>query len=327
MTDQEERLSQALRAARMYYYQDMTTEAIATALEVSRSTVSRLLSYAKERGLVEIRVVDPQGQSHKLARKLQDHFEVRRVHVVTVPEQAGEEEWLEQVALFAAHYLNTLVKPHTILGLAWGTTVSAVARHLVPKQTTNMDVVQLNGAGNTQRLGIAYASEIVMRFAKNYGARPHLFPVPTFFDFPETKEALWRERSIRRILELQERADILLFSVGAVESGVPSYVYSGGYLESRDYAELEAEEVVGDIATVFFRADGSYRDIPINQRASGPDLAQFSRATHSLCVVSGRGKAAGLRAALQGGYVTDLIVDEPTARLLLELPSPVIAVG
>ncbi len=324
MAEFDDKLADALQVARMYYYQNLNTEAIAQELEFSRSKVSRLLTYAKEQGLVEVRIIDPQEQPHRLERNLQERYGIPTVNVVAVPESADEREWLERVASFTAHTLNTLLSSHMILGLAWGTTLSAVSRHLIPKPVNNVDVVQLNGAGNTQSLGIAYASEIVMRFAENYQAKAHLFPVPTFFDFADTKRALWRERSIRRILELQERADIVLYSIGAVQAGVPSHVYSGGYLESRDFAELEEQGVVGDIATVFFRADGSYADVPINTRASGPDLALLRQVKHSLCVVSGMGKARGLQAALRGGYVQHLIVDEPTARAVMELPDPVV---
>jgi DNA-binding transcriptional regulator LsrR (DeoR family) len=94
-------------------------------------------------------------------------------------------------------------------------------------------------------------------------------------------------------------------------------VYAGGFLEASDLEELNRTGVVGDIATVFYRFDGTYDQIPLNARASGPDLSLFKRAKHALCVVSGLGKAVGLRAALRGGLMSELIVDEPTARALL----------
>ena len=203
-----------------------------------------------------------------------------------------------------------------ILGIAWGTTLSAISKHLLKKSTHNSQIVQLNGAGNTQSTGINYASEIIMRFAENYQARAHLFPVPTFFDYANTKNALWRERSIRRLLNLQEKADILLYSIGAVNAGIPSHVYSGGYLEEKDYQELKEEHIAGDIATVFFREDGSLDNIPINKRACGPNLEMFQR-KHGICVVSGLAKVGGLFSALKGNLMAELIVDEPTARELV----------
>ncbi|WP_347277468.1 sugar-binding domain-containing protein [Pseudanabaena sp. FACHB-2040] len=77
--------------------------------------------------------------------------------------------------------------------------------------------------------------------------------------------------------------------------------------------------MVGDIATVFFRKNGSYQDIPLNTRATGPDLSLFQNSRHALCVVSGLGKVNGLRSALIGGLMNELILDEPTARALLDV--------
>jgi deoxyribonucleoside regulator len=140
--------------------------------------------------------------------------------------------------------------------------------------------------------------------------------LPTFFDSAETKNLIWQERSIKRILNIQKQADILLFSIGAVNAGIPSHVYSGGYLNGKDYRELEKLDVVGDIATVFFKSNGDYKNIHYNERASGPELS-FFREKHSICVVSGLAKVRGLFSALKGGFIKDLIVDEPTAQTLV----------
>jgi DNA-binding transcriptional regulator LsrR (DeoR family) len=275
-----------------------------------------LLSYAKSEGLVDIQIADPTEAPQRMEKRILEKFDLERVHVVPVPEIAGEAEWLQRAGQHAAKYLNTLFDSGMILGIAWGTTLSAISSHLLKKTTHNAQIVQLNGAGNTQSMGIEYASEIIMRFADNYHARAHLFPVPTFFDYAETKRALWKEGSIKRLLDLHEKTDILLYSIGAVNAGIPSHVYSAGYLEDKDYRELEREHIAGDIATVFFREDGSFSEIPMNERASGPNLALFQR-KHGICVVSGLAKVKGLYAALKGNLMTELIVDEPTARALI----------
>jgi deoxyribonucleoside regulator len=315
--EESDKIAAAIQAARMYYYQYMTTEAIAHELNMSRSTISRLLSFARTNGLVDIRIIDPNEHPQQLEKKIIEKFKISRVHVVPVSDILGEAEWLERVAQYTANYINSIFDSNMILGIAWGTTTSAISRHLLPKTTHNSQIVQLNGAGNTQTMGIEYASQIIMRFAQNYQASAHLFPVPTFFDFAETKKALWEERSIRRLLDLQKKADLLLYSIGSVNAGIPSHVYSGGYLEKKDYLELEKEGMAGDIATVFFRQDGSFKSIAINARASGPDLELFQK-KYGVCVVSGLAKVKGLIAALRGGLMKELIVDEPTARQVID---------
>jgi len=119
------------------------------------------------------------------------------------------------------------------------------------------------------------------------------------------------------LLELASRADLLVYSVGSPDARVPNYVHAGGFLEPEDLDELNRAGVVGDIATVFYRCDGTYDQAPLNARASGPGLSLFKRAKRALCVVSGLGKALGLRPASRGGLMSELIVDGPTARALL----------
>ena len=229
-------------------------------------------------------------------------------------EHTTEAESLERVAQYTANYLSTILSSNMILGIAWGTTTSAISRNLVPKTTHHSQIVQLNGAGNTESLGIEYASEILMRFAQNFRATYHLFPVPAFFDRVETKKSLWEETSIKRILELQTRADIWLYSIGSVSAGIPSHLHADGYLKKADYSDLKRLDIAGDIATVFFREDGSYHNIQINQRSSGPSL-ELLKHKRGICVISGQAKLKGLMAAIRGKLLSELILDEPTAGL------------
>jgi deoxyribonucleoside regulator len=307
----------AVQVARLYYYQGLTTEVVARELGLSRPAVSRLLNFARQSGLVEIRVHDPESQPQQLEREIRERYKLASVKVVRVPLNSREDEWLQRVASFAANHLNSIIHSDMTVGIAWGNTLDAVSRRLTPKHCARVEIVQLNGSSSTHAVNNYYTSDIYSRFAENYGARPHLFPVPAFFDYPATKRAMWKERSIQRLIEQQRNADLFIYSIGAAAGQSPSYVYIGDYLAPEDFKALDRQQVVGDIATVFFREDGSFDDIPLNRRASGPDLALFTKAKHALCIVSGLGKANGLRAALRGKLMGELIVDEPTAHALL----------
>ncbi|MCB2214040.1 helix-turn-helix domain-containing protein [bacterium] len=312
-----DKLLEAIKVARLYYYQNRSMKEIAKEINVSRSTISRLLKFARTEGLINISIVDPAREPRIIEKKIIDKFDIKRVHVVQAPSIASEGEWLNRVAHYTARYLNTVFESNMTLGVAWGTTLTAISKCLIKKTTQNSHIVQLNGAGNTTSMGNEYAAEIIMRFADNYQARAHLFPLPTFFDYADTKQALWREKSIQRILDIQDQADILLYSIGAVNAGIPSHVYSDGYLQENNYRELKEYDVVGDIATVFFNSKGDYQNIPLNERASGPEL-DFFREKYGICVVSGLAKVHGLYSALKGNYLNELIIDEPTAQHLLK---------
>jgi len=315
-----------LGAATMYYLQDMKMEVIARQLHTSRSTVSRLLKRARDTGLVEIRLRAASSRAPGLGQSIGATFGVE-TFVVPVPDTAAHIDRLEQVARTSAKLLASWFDSNMVMGIAWGTTLAAVSRHLTHKPTRGSAVVQLNGAANDRTSGVDYTSHLISSFGSAFDAAVHYFPVPAFFDFPETKAAMWRERSVRRVLEVQGRADIALFSVGAIAGAIPSHVYAAGYLEDDDVRTLHTEGVVGDVCSVFLRADGSYRDVALNARATGPTPEELHRVPRRVCVVAGDNKVVPLLAALRSGIVTDLVVDEVTALRLLSLVSAQGAAG
>jgi len=297
--------------------QDLTMEAIADEMHTSRSSVSRLLSYARQTGLVTITIRSPDESVPSLQRAVDERFGIAS-QIVPVPANVSEIDRLERVAIVAARTLDRFIDSSMTVGIAWGTTMSAVSRHLVPRKLHSVEIVQLNGAGNQYTTGVVYASELLRRFGEAFSAVTHEFPVPALFDHPHTRELMWQERSIRHILDIQRRMEVAIFGLGAPFSEVPSHVYSGGYLNAADYRALNAANVVGDVATVFFREDGSWDDIPLNRRASGPDVSLIRRTPRRVCIVAGRSKVHSLRGALNARLITDLIIDEATAFALLQ---------
>lgn len=315
------RTADALRAAQLYYLQDLTMERIASELHVSRSSVSRLLSYARDTGLVEIQVHSPRDARGLIERQVSERFGIA-AHVVPMPDRISELERHERTALSAARILSTIVDSNMNIGIAWGSTLSAIARHLPNKVTHNTTIVQMNGAANVRTTGIPYAGEILAHFGTAFTAAVNQFPVPALFDDPETKRAMWRERSIQNILHLQERVDLFVFGLGSPKAAVPSHVYSGDYFDRNDLTELIDLGIVGDCATTFYRIDGSTDGLNVNERSSGPSVERVLRIPRRFCVVSSLTKLESLRGALAAGVVTDLVVEEALARRILELDEP-----
>lgn len=313
MTDNRDRLYEV---ARLHHLEGETMEAIAKRLQVSRSTVSRMLRAARETGLVRVSLAPDHSDTDALARDLAGRFGVR-AHVVAVAAAAGELRRLDAVARVAARLLGEWVEPGFVVGVAWGTTLSAVVSHLEPHPLDDVTVVQLNGAANPSTSGIPYAGSIITGMAEAFRATSTYFPVPAFFDFAETRRAMWRERSIQRVLAVQRRCDLAVFGVGSLRGSLQSHVYTAGYLDDADLAALARQGVVGDVCTVFLRADGTWEDVDLNARATGPTPAELGRIARRVCVVAGDAKVAPTLGALRAGAVTDLVIDEATARGLL----------
>ena len=341
-------LVRAYEAASMYYVQGETMEVIAHHLRVSRSTVSRLLARARREGIVRVTLVQP-GGAGSLEGRMARVFGVR-THIVPVREGTTEIHRLQQVASVAAAHMVDLIEAladsggsggrdvpgegadresrvqgggggGVVVGVAWGTTMSEVSAALPSRPIPGLTVVQLNSASDPMREGPS-AGEVLSHLRASLGARTISFPVPAFFDHVATREAMWSERSVERVLAVTRQASLAVFGVGALDAlngALPSQVYEGGHLTARDQAVLRRQEVVGDVCTVLLRADGSWRDVALNARATGPTPAQLARIPRRLCVAAGTGKARALLAALRARTATDLVVDDATARAVLEL--------
>lgn len=312
-----DRYEDMYQAASRYYVQDETMESIARALKLSRSSVSRLLKEARESGMVRISLADHHGSASPMATALSQIFGVR-VHMVSVRENANEAARFEQVARLAGRMLTEMVDDHQLIGLAWGVTLSHITGHLGRRPLVDATVVQINGGANQSNSGIPYIGEILQAFADAFDASVVLFPVPAFFDYAATKEAMWRERSVRNVLDARARLDLAVFGVGCLQGRVPSHVYSAGYINESDMADLLADGVVGDVCTVLLREDGSFADIALNARATGLTPQELKRIPRRLCVVADPSRAAAVIGALRAGTATDLILDEGTARAVLD---------
>src|SRR5690606_38898410 len=126
----------AFRAATMYYLQNQTMDVIARTLQVSRSTVSRLIAHARDVGMVRIAVEQPASRSGQYLRHLLAATFGLRAHVVPVRRRSTELQRLDQVEAVAANLLGQWFTSNMVLGVAWGTPVSGIAGHLRKVPTT-----------------------------------------------------------------------------------------------------------------------------------------------------------------------------------------------
>lgn len=318
MKKNDEIYENALKVAHLYYYNGLTTELIAKEMKFSRPKVSRLLSFAREEGLVEIKIIDKHIATRPLEKNLLKRFKaLHELSIVSVPEVINEHESQQRVAQFTANHLNNLFEINQICGIAWHPILLEVSRYLTPKKIQGLEFIQLHGQYTSSKNGST--GDLIHNFSKNYQAKSTILPVPVFFDYPATKNALWQEASVQNVLEIQKNADILLFSVCDFDSQIKSHqLYIENYINEQDIVMLKGIDVVGEISTMFFRPNGSYANVSFNARSSGPTLDMFKNVAHSVCIVSGKKTVPALIAALDAGYISDLITDENTAKELLK---------
>ncbi|WP_283679093.1 sugar-binding transcriptional regulator [Lentilactobacillus sp. Marseille-Q4993] len=307
-----EKLKQSLRVAELYYSENYSQQEIAKTLGISRPTVSRLLQYAKDEGLVRIQIVNPIVDSQVLADQLSEKYDIE-VHVVP-SNYGGQTTAIRSVGKFAADYLARIVKPGDTIGIGWGNTIHALTESMEPQNVSGVQVVQLKGSVSYSSEK-TYAYESANELASAYGVVPEYLPLPVIFDNDVTKQMVEKDRYIKHILELGKRANVALFTVGTVRS--EALIFQLGYFDHDEIERLQ-QSAVGDIVSRFIDKNGQVVDSGIDARTIGIELEDLRKKEHAVLIASGNQKAAGVHAAMTAKYANCAIIDQSLAQVILD---------
>lgn len=308
-------LHQVLEVARLHYVAKLSQQQIAERLHLSRPTISRLLRQAEEQGIVRVSVVDPFHDLAKLERRLVEEFGLKEARVVNVTGQSVAKA-RAQLGKATADYLMKILKPHDILGVAWGTTTLEVARQMPQYHIEDMRVASLIGCTyeNTMDEGVF---EVARMFGRKLGAALYLLYTPVIVSSVEAKRVYMAENHTRRTMEYVLQANIALNGVGNFSRD--SMLYRYGYISEEKRAELERKGTVGNFCSLYYDIDGKSVDRDLEERTIGASLDCLRTKEHSIAVAAGREKAAAILGALRGGYVNVLVTDEEAAKAILEM--------
>jgi len=311
----EQREHLMVQVAKMYFDLERTQQDIARELGLTRWQVGRLLTEAKQTGIVRIEITPRKNRRAALEVKLQELYNLRDAIVVPVGEVADAALLIETVAQAAATYIASLNPKPDLMGLSWGRTMSAVARCLPEKWNPGLQVILVNGS-TALRLTSTRTSAVAETFAQTAGGSATLLPVPAIVGKKSTREALEADPIVERVLSLASEAEIICFGMGGISHR--SVLLSSGYLTEDDIDRLQEHGAVGDILGRFIDANGNTVDTALDDRTVGLPLEKLRQTERAIGIVSGEEKHEIALAALKAGYVSVLITDEVTAAYAIE---------
>lgn len=303
----DERLAEV---ASLYYDQGLHQAEIAERLGESRSNVSRLLTEARRRGIVEIRIHRPLPLDRGLGRGLQQRFGLRDA-LVLAGNGADAGGTLRRVGELAARFLERSLDEIDVLAISWGTALREVVHGLGAPRGRPIEVVQMIG-GVGSGASDADGTELARRFADALGGTCEYLHAPLLADDEETVSLVMRDSSVRRVLEKAAKADAALVGIGALEPSVSSLVRAG-YVDEAMVRRLRQAGAVGDVCGRHFDAEGRPCDVELNRRVVGLPLDALHRIPLVIGVASGRLKADAILGALRGRHVDVLVTDAATA--------------
>lgn len=308
MRDTDELLS--IRAAELYYQEHKTQDEVGALLGLTRWKVGRLITQAREAGIVRIEIVHPRARRLQLERQLREQTGLREAIVVSSAGVTSRDELADRVAAAAADYLTALRPVPRSLGISWGRTLQRLAAHLEPGWSNGADVVQINGGVSlNQRAGMAAATAV--EIAEKARGTTTLLPSPAILERVETKRAIEGDRVVADVLERARHCAVHLYSAGAADAD--SVHVASGYLSPADMTELLAKGAVGDVLGRYIDADGHVVDPELDARTVGLTLDELRQVPIGVAVLSGPDKHAAAAAIVASGLCAVLITDEETA--------------
>jgi deoxyribonucleoside regulator len=310
MSDDDQLYQVAVR----YYESGETQEQIANAMHLTRWKVGRMLAEAREVGIVRIEVLHPRSRVRTLEQAVKERFGLREAVVVSVGGDDAEHA-RDRVAAAGADHLMEMRPAPRLIGVSWGRTLDRLAGGLTPGWATGVHVVQINGALSRSREPTS-AHSMASLIAHHGGGTATLLAAPAILQQQSTRQVLESDRAVADVLALAAKADLFLFSPGAM--GNDSVLVDSGQIDAGDLAGLAAAGAVGDVLGRFIDADGRIVDPDLDGRTLGLSLDLLRSAATSVALVSGTAKRAVCRAVVTSGLCDVLITDDHNARHLLE---------
>ncbi|MCB5221161.1 sugar-binding transcriptional regulator [Lactiplantibacillus pentosus] len=310
----QDKVKLALKVCHLYYEDGLSQSDIGKQLQISRPTISRLLSYAKDTGLVKIEIADPLKDLGTLAQQLEQKYHLKKV-LISFDASNDSQLINEKLGELTADYLQTIVQDHDSIGISWGKTIKAVADHLHISTRNDVRIVQLKGSVAASDMN-NFANDIVTKFSAAYHTNAVTLPLPVIFDDPVTKKIVLDDRFISQIIKAGEATNIALFTSGTVRSD--AMLFNLGYLNATEIKRLQSSSV-GDIVSRFITKDGTIADSAINARTVGIQLEALKHKKYAILVAGSSRKVPSIHGALIGGYANVLITDSQSATALLAL--------
>ncbi len=308
-----------VQVAKMYYSEGLKQDDIAYKLGISRSSISLILTQAKETGLVEINIKDPRKNVQSIADRMIMEFGLE--DCLVIPTVTDSIHIINKVIVSqGADFAEDILASNSTVGIAWGLTCyEFMLSFMNRRQLSGINVIPL--IGGTSRISSEYQlNEMVRMFAETLHGTPTFIYAPAIAESISDKELYMQSASMKAVMKKWDEMDAAVISAGA-----PPESYSHDLAASVHLQPLDESRAVGDICARRFNLAGEFIEDDYSRRIMGISEQQLRRIKKVICVAAGRHKTLAIIGALRTGIIKYMVLDEETARGVLNLCDRLIA--
>jgi DNA-binding transcriptional regulator LsrR (DeoR family) len=304
-----------VKCAKLYYEENLNQAQISESLQISKSTVSRIISAAREEGIVKIIIENPSKDDYiEIEKKLEKKFGLLEVIIVDSSNDVNETK--RNLGKATADYLKRVIRDGQIIGVTMGTTLREVAQFIRNDKRNRVTFIPMLGGVGETAIDI-HSNQIVIEMARKFNADYKLLHAPSIIDDLERKEIFIQDKSIQNFYELFNKMDIGVIGIGDPLLNTSTLLESG-YYTINDLKRLKDEGAVADISLLFIDKDGNGDKFDFNKRVIGISLNQIKKIPLPIGIGGPIDKKDAILATLKGKYIKVLIVDFETSKALLD---------
>jgi deoxyribonucleoside regulator len=287
---------------------------VARFVKVSQAKVSRLLALARQRGIVRISVADYESRNLKLEQEVSQQHGLRSVAVLKTIEGATAEEVRRTVGHFGAAFVAELLPPASVVAIAGGRTIRELIQAFPEDRERHLTVVQAMGSID-YTVGTVDALEVGRTLARRTGGFLLTLNTPALVADKRTRDSFLGHEQIQGLWRRLKQADVAVVGIGSLDD---SAFVERGVFGAAELRDLKARGAVGEICGRFYDKTGRECDSPWRDRVISIDLDQLRRTPQVIGIVAGADRSDAIVAAIRGGLVKSLVVDEAGAQALLQ---------
>lgn len=310
MTDSPEQLT---AVARMYYLDGMAQSEIADLYQISRSTISRMLTSARAKGIVRISVDEYDPRDAELEAALISTFGLHRA--VVVREVSGSVSATRRaLARFATPEVSTWFTSGRRIGVTGGRTLGELVR-AIPYQSDveGIGIYQLMGAVATTP-GINEPQEVTRALGNRLNGRVHMLHVPAFVRDLEARTSMSQHDQVQAMWRIFGKLHQAVIGIGSVND---SMFVEHGVLNKRARHELGKLGAVAELCGRYINAEGVEVQHPLRERVLSIDLDVLRTIPEVIAVTSGTDRGASTHAVLANGLANSVVLDRTCAEAVL----------
>ena len=299
---------QLISVAKMYYEENLTQNDIAARMGISRPSVSKLLTRARECGIVSITVNDNvmDDDTAALLRELCQKFQLEGGLIAG--KKLGFHAILKQTAL----YLGLAVQAKQNIGLGWGAPLGYVVREMATNTFKASPGMVCPLIGKAPVPSEHYnVNEMVASFAQSSGKESVGVKEKAFAVSREDKQAAEKQPEYSNLLLKWRELDIALMAIQNYPSSPDEAT------EMRFGDVLRRQHAVGSFLSYFYNVHGDVisGENDFTCRMSLADL----RHCKSVYAIGYGAQTDSVIGALRTGIFTHVLLTEEQARQAVEV--------